>query len=243
MRAHNASALAIFERTGDERSIGAQFVNASILEREIGHYRRALEMLDAAEPYSAMLGGLGVCSLAMNRAEIVFMMGDIPLAFNLSSKALEMNREHDAEERYGAEALHTHGAIQICRGEVEAGLANLYSALENATRGGLERVAGDITCTIVATLVAQGKLDEAERFARDLAKRVLERPARERFPTRACWALAEYDRARDAGTSETWLARGRALLEETLARFELPEDREAFSAMPFNGALLAPRPA
>jgi ATP/maltotriose-dependent transcriptional regulator MalT len=240
MRSHYACAMAIFERTGDERSMGALLLNHGFLEREIGQYQRALEMFDSANRYASAVGAHGICAQATNRAEVALARGDLALAFSFSSKALKLCRETQVEQRFEAEALHTLGAVQVSRSEVEAGVANLLSALEKARRGELERVSGDIMCTLVDTFVALGTYAEADGFAQELARRFLERQAHQRFPTQICWTLAQYDRKRGA-PGDRWLQRGRALLKYALARFELADDRDAFAAMAFNRALSAPR--
>jgi hypothetical protein len=44
--------------------------------------------------------------------------------------------------------------------------------------------------------------------------------------------------AGDATTAQAWLARGREILAEQLARFDDPLDAQRFSALAFNQALL-----
>jgi DNA-binding SARP family transcriptional activator len=238
MRAHTVKALGLFERLGQRRDVAVVHFNHGVFEREIGHFDRALHLYHVAETNEQFLEPDGLCALALRRADIALSRGDLPDAARLSADGFALSRRCHSQ-RFDVEALHALGAIQVRAGEFDAGMENLSQALAKATGGIAERTHGDILCTIVDGLVAEGKSAVAEPFAAALERRMLEKPESQRFPTQACATLAGYYRARGNAASGQWLQRGRARLEKALARFDLQEDRDAFSAMPFNRDLLA----
>jgi DNA-binding SARP family transcriptional activator/tetratricopeptide (TPR) repeat protein len=238
MRSHYDRALTLFERIGDRASLGATYANRGFLEREIGHYHRAREFYERAESYLTYTGDHGRCVLRNNAADIAYLLGDMDAAAALANEAIELSRRVRTR-RLEVEALFTLGAVQVRTGSLEPGLASLRLALERASDGVGDRACGDVICLLVETLAAQRRFDEAAPYAAELERRVLEEPAAQRFPTRMCRALVEYALARGDTASERWLQRGRAFLDDVLARFDLAEDREAYASMEFNQALAA----
>jgi tetratricopeptide (TPR) repeat protein len=239
IRSNYDRAIELFTLVGELRSIRVTYINRSEIELRVGRVDEALRWLDKCRDCGDLLGGLdGVSAAEVNRIEALLLSGRVKEAREEAERVYLANRE-SPETRFYDQALTVLGVSETLTGDAPAGIAHLNEALAHAR---VREARGDVglnLCYLVDACLESEGVDAAP-YAAELKTVFEEHPEAAFHPSRYCWTLARFARAQgDEAQAERWITSGVALLREELARFDDAADVDAYSALPFNRALLA----
>ena len=238
IRSNYDRAIELFTMVGEMRAVRVTYINRSELELRVGRVDEAMRWLDKCLWGGDQLHGLdGVSAFRLNRIEALLLMGRTGEALTEARETYQFSLKV-SEQRFVDQALTVLGAAESLTGDVDGAVGHLSEALALASTREAWGDVGNILCYLVEALLGAGRVEDARRYGAQL-EAMFSKDALAIHPTRLCTALARLAEAAgdDAGARD-WKSRGLALLEAELKQFSDPADVAAYSALPFNRALL-----
>lgn len=239
IRSNYDRAIELFTSVGEMRALRVTYINRSELELRVGRVDEAMRWLDKCLWGGDLLHGAdGDSAYRVNRIEGLLLQGR-------ANEALAEARETHklslgiSERRFLDQALTVLGAAESMTGDVDGAVKHLSQALDLARSREAWGDVGMTLCYLVEALLSAGRVDEARGYGAELEQTFSLHHALAIHPTRLCWTLARLSEdAGDAVNAKVWRNQGRSLLEAELKTFSDPADVAAYSALPFNRALL-----
>ena len=237
VRSNYARAMELFEQIGEMDALRIAYANVAEMERRIGRSERALEMLNESERLGGFEAAGARSSLEGCRAGALLAQGRTDEALACAQRAVDAAKQ-GSEDRVVDEVTGILGRCEMQAGRTESAIEHFAEAIALArAREGWYSLA-EALIEYVPALVRAGRGPEAAAAGREL-EALFERHPRVVEPARICLALARAaEAAGDAKAEAAWLERGARALEEALAKFADPVDRQAFASLEFSRALL-----
>jgi DNA-binding SARP family transcriptional activator len=243
----SAEARRLFEKTGAQaHELGftrywlTNQINLGCVERELGHFERAVALWTAARPVARRANsGASLACCAINLAEAELERGSVRGALTEGRAGLKL-AEKTGELRFVAEAEVLLGAAECAAGKAESGLARMRKGLALRRTLDSPRTLAVELCRYCNALLDANRLDDGAAVAAELRALYDADPEHQTYPGKVCLTLARAAVTRgDAAGAAKLRRRGRKVLEDTLARLSDPADRAAFAGLAENRELLS----
>ena len=241
IRRHYERAIERFERVGDVRSLHATYLNWGEFEWRLGRFEDSMRQLERATALSTQPKTRtpdALSCIAVNRAAVLIALKRYDAAL-ASAREAQSIVETIPEPRYRGEASIVLGIAELLTGSTQAALTRLDAAAIDCLEREDWHNASDALCWLIKGNADAGKASRAVAYRERLVMLFEQHRGAAVHPERICWTLGRLaDALGETAESDAWIRQGLAALHETLAKLEDSTDREAYSSLPFNRALL-----